>query len=119
MPIKALNPMAPFWYQPEREDNQGEGATRFKLRGMTGEEFAFVFPDWETDDAGRLTKPRGPAVHFIISNCLLGWENLSNSEGAIAFSKSNALKWLPFDVMISIVGEVMRASQLGDDEKKD
>lgn len=114
--MKALNPFAPFWYVPEC-DRDAEHPTRFKLRGLNGDQMGYVAPELHLSELQRIDGISGKGIAIALGHGLLDWENLEGATGPLPFTQANAAL-LPHDVRTELAMRILIASSPGEEEKK-
>jgi hypothetical protein len=121
MAMKALNPMAPFWFTPdseERTEAEESKRTKFKIRGLDGEQLGFIQPELRfTEDGRSLVGMSGKGVVLALQFGLLDWENVANDQGPVAFSPAN-FRLLPMSARDSLALKILVASYVQEPEKK-
>lgn len=116
MPI-AMNPKETFEHVLENDKALPEARRpRFRFRYMTMAECAeAVAPVAVLEDQGRLASPEAfKAIASAASYSLVGWDNLTDREGApIPFARENATRLLLAILTISEAWELYYAAQRG------
>lgn len=117
MALKALDPLAPFWYTP-RAEKDSERATRFKIKGLDGAQHNYVMPEIILDEEKRyVTGLTGKGIDMVFKWGLIDWENLDNSQGPLAFSPRNFHLIDPV-TRAELGMQILLASLLKEEEKK-
>jgi hypothetical protein len=118
MAIKALNPFAPYWYVPKDEQKSSEELkTRFRLRGLDGEQLGHVGPEFIMDEFGRVKNITGRGIEIALSFGVTDWENFNNDQGAVKFSRAN-FRLIPYDIRSELAVEIISASSPSEEERK-
>lgn len=114
---KALNPFAPFWYTP-RGDVGRENPTRFKIRGLDGNELGYVSPELRIDEAKRMvTGASGRGLELALQYGLLDWENFANDTGPVAYAPAN-FGLIAFELRSELFWRILAASHIAEEQKK-
>ena len=117
MTIKALNPCTPFWWTPPAEDGQAK-ATRFKIRGLDGNEQGYIFPEITVDPAARVVRGlTGKGVELVLGYGLLDWENFANDKGPVACVPGN-FGLIEHVLRSQLAIQILAASFVQPEEKK-
>lgn len=121
---KALNPFAPEWYTPASDkDEKGEprpDASRFKLRGLDGNELGYVSPEFtlgEIAGVPTVTGMSGKGVDLALKCGLLDWERFENDKGPVPFNQGN-FRLIPHLLRVELAMQIVAASYVGEAEKK-
>lgn len=114
--IKALNPMEACWYTPESEKEESN-PTRFKIKGLMGDQFAEVVPEFVFTDTGALKNITGKGILLCLNYGLTDWENFANDSGNVKFSRGRT-NLLPYAIMAELALEIIKASTPTEEEKK-
>lgn len=120
MAITACNPLAAFWYTPESEADE-ENPTRFKIRGLNGDELAQVAPDVNVDMPGDQISIGHKAMRLCLGYGLQGWENFKDDKGEdVRFYQNSAknMAMLPYNIQIELAGVIFDSSNLDEEEVK-
>ena len=113
--IKALNPFAPFWYTPRAEAG-AEHPTRFKLRGLDGNQFIYIAPELIVKD--QMTRGvTGKGLELALGYGLVDWENFSNDAGPIACVPQN-FGLVEYLLRVELAMQILSASYVAPEEKK-
>ena len=114
MALNALSKVAPQWYTPDDEKGDDQPA-RFRLRPLTPPQLEEVF---EIDASGNINIP---LEHYgrVLRNGLVDWENVNDPETGKPF-KCTAFNHarLPSPLRMELAGEIIAASQITEDDKK-
>src|SRR3990172_10202250 len=117
MTIKALNPIAPFWYPP-RSEAGAPNPTRFKIRGLNGTEQGYLVPEMTFDVIGRTTTGMsGRGLELALAYGLMDWENFANGTGPVAFAPAN-FGLLDYTLRVELAWQIFAASYVDAEEKK-
>lgn len=117
MTIKALNPFAPRWWTPSSEEGS-PNPTRFKIRGLDGNEQCYIHPEIMLDRNERsYTGLTGKGVEMVLAYGLLDWENFANDTGAVACVPAN-FRLIDQLTRKQIATEILVASFVQPEEKK-
>lgn len=117
--IRAQNPLTPYWFTPE-DQSDGEEATRFKIQGLNGIQFADLAPDLAQDAEGNIININGKGVRLCCRYGLVDWEHFDNDNGPVKFGKNMTanMACIPYDVLMELAVEIITASQVTEQEKK-
>lgn len=115
MAIKALNPFEPTWYTPKSEQGQ-DNPTRFRIRGLDGQQKSYVAAEFQTDDHG-VMKNLARGIDLALQYGLLDWENLANDKGPVKFSPAN-FRLLPAELREELALEIWNLSAPTEDARK-
>jgi len=117
MAIKALNPMAAFWFTPESENGE-DNPTEFEICGLNGAQMAQVAPGIHiaNDDFSIDSK----AMKLTLGFGLRGWRNFDNDQGPVKFFKNpeKNMEVLPYEIQIELAGAIFNASNVDEEERK-
>src|SRR4051812_39665804 len=115
--MKAQNPFAPFWYTPDQDKDLPEGQrTRFKLKGLDGEQLGYVAPEFILEPTtARLTGITGKGLATAMDYGLVDWENFSNDQGVVPFVRAN-FGLIPHRVRVELAFQVILASHVSQAE---
>lgn len=117
MAVKALNPIAPRWYTPKSEEGS-ENPTRFKIRGLNGNEQGYVWPELVVDNELKtVTGMTGKGLELALRYGLVDWENFSNDQGPVAFSVQN-FAFIDYGLRTELAMVIVAASYVTPEEKK-
>ena len=117
MTIKALNPVAPFWYTPIGELS-AQNPTKFKIRGLDGTEQGYVIPELTLDTIGRtISGMTGRGLELTLSYGLLDWQNFANDKGPVAFVAQN-FNLIDHATRVELAMQILTASYVSEAEKK-
>jgi len=117
MTIKALNPIAPFWYTPRREEGDPH-PTRFKIKGLNGTEHGYIVPELIIDPIGRnISDIGGRGIELALAYGLTDWENFANGAGPVAFNPAN-FGVLDHALRVELAWKIITASHVQPEEKK-
>lgn len=121
MAIKALNKLAASWYVPrsERDENDAPvpGATRFKLRGLSGGELGYVHPELKFDAENTIIGISGAGLDYCLRHGLKDWENFANDHGALACTPAN-FELIDIGTRTELAIQILAASFVTSEEKK-
>jgi hypothetical protein len=117
MTIKAMNPLASFWYTPRAEEG-APNPTRFKIRGLNGTEQGYIVPELTLDPMGRIVAGMsGRGIEMALAYGLTDWENLVNGKGTVAFGAGN-FGLLDYAMRVELAMKILAASYVEAEEKK-
>ena len=116
MTISALNPVDPFWFTPDSEEDE-ENPTRFKIRGLLGDEQSQITPEIIFDAEGRFKSISGEGIRKALKFGLIAWENFSNDKGEMSCKPGNH-KFMTHSLRFDLVIAILNASIMGDDDAK-
>jgi len=117
MTIKALNPFAPFWWTPPGE-MESPNPTRFKIRGLDGNEQGYVMPEIVVDPGARFPRGlSGRGVEIALGYGLLDWENFANDKGPVACVPGN-FGLIDHVTRTQLAIQILAASYVLPEEKK-
>lgn len=113
--MKALNPMAAFWYTPRGEEG-AERPTRFKIRGLDGTQQGYVYPELKID--GKMViGMTGKGLELTLEYGLVDWENFANDQGPVPFTRQN-LGMIDYAVRAELAMQIIAAGHVKPEEKK-
>lgn len=117
MAIKALDPIVPFWWTPEGQEN-AENPTRFRIKSLTGIQRIEVNTDTKMTGRGLVISAAG--IRTAIRYGLIGWDNFNNVDGPVPFSfdVDENIARLPEGVILQIVDRILNASSVSEEAKK-
>lgn len=115
MAIKALEGLAPEWYEPPGQAGD-DYPTRFKIRPLDGAEFGEV-ADYVTMTEDGVPMIRAAGRDRCLKMALLDWEHFTGVGGPVEFSAAN-MRLIPHDVRVGIVNRVLMISTLTEDQEK-
>ena len=117
MTIKALNPLAPFWYTPRAEEGT-PNPTRFKIRGLDGTEQGYLVPELTLDVMSRSVRGMsGKGLELALSYGLIDWENFANDKGPVTFAPGN-FNLLDYALRVELAMQILTSSYVQPEEKK-
>jgi len=117
MTIKAMNPIAPFWYTPRSEEGT-PNPTRFKIRGLNGTEHGYIVPELILNPMERkIADMSGRGQELALAYGLMDWENFANGAGPVAFSPAN-FGLIEYALRSELAWQIITASHPQPEEKK-
>ncbi len=118
MAITAKSPIAPYWYTPKVEKDNGN-PTRFKMRGLSGIEGQDV--QLHNDQRGVL-RSNATSVKTVLGYALQDWENVIDEKGeAVPFNRENkaeSIGRLSAEIVAELFWEAITNSSLNEDQEK-
>lgn len=106
----AASVLAPFWHEATDADGNKTGE-RYQLRGLKALELFDVNAHAIVKD-DQVSFP-GASIKAGLMCGLLGWEGLTDENGAAIPFKKSHIENLSFQVMSQLFGQIMGASSLG------
>jgi len=128
MALNIRSPLAPGWYTLESEYENDpetgepkpkEDAAQFLINGLNGYQIAEVQAYGFTDDQRHIRFNR-TGILKALNYGLTDWRNVNRDGKAAKFEKSMAknMELLDFGTMNELVGEILAASNLTEEEEK-
>lgn len=116
MAIKALNPFAPSWYTPKEEEGS-DNPTRFKIRGLDGEQMSYVGAELVFDASGNIRNISGKGIELALGYGLVDWENFENDDGPVKFNRAN-FRLIPYHLRLELAVQIVARSVPNEEERK-
>ncbi len=117
MTLKALNPFAPFWYTPERDDNKGENPAAFEIVGLNGEQYGRVIQEYEFNESGKFKGLNARGIALALEFGLRDWRHFANDKGEMVYSQAN-FRFIPVDLRADLAMQICIASEPTETERK-
>lgn len=118
MALRAVSPLAPFWFEPLDDDGNTQGV-KFQLKGLKALDLFDVNASAVHSEG--TVKWTSASVRLGLRMGLVGWDGLLDKDGnPVPFEKSidANIERLPWTVQSQLFGQILDASQLGVEQEK-
>jgi hypothetical protein len=115
MAITALSGIAPEWYTPEQDGEEGD-KTKFHLQPLTSMQHAEMFATCCIEDG--MVHLSDKSVQVCLKYGLIGWENFKDESGELIEFSRILISKVPGDTLFELAGRIFKTSMLGDTDKK-
>lgn len=116
MKIQAFESFAPAWFTPDDQDVDDGAEVAFFVRPLDGEQYAEVAQHMRLE--GHQMRFTAAAEKLALRYGLVDWRNLRTPGGDLVEYALAEHKRLPFVVRKMIFAEIMKRSELSEDDEK-